>query len=223
MAADGAFFAWAYAQFGVPSFATSVWARPDVPEPADDEDADADAGDEEDADDEEEETPAQPDGDDANPTLTPSSVGDISQETLDELEAAAVAEGVVVTDEMRASITPEQVEQYAQTLGVAVRRVPSKPPAKVEGEDAAWLRYNDEVRNGEGFVAWTPFEHPELEPVEIGGWTPYFRTNPPLPDLEPIVEVQTDFALDLADRLPVLRLAPVEIKTLAPGDAICGS
>lgn len=42
------------------------------------------------------------------------------------------------------------------------------------------LRYNDEHLGGRGFIDWTPFDHPQLGPVEIGGWTHMFTfRNPP--------------------------------------------
>lgn len=42
------------------------------------------------------------------------------------------------------------------------------------------LQYNDEHLGGKGFLDWTPFDHPQLGPVEIGGWTHMFTfRNPP--------------------------------------------
>ncbi len=42
------------------------------------------------------------------------------------------------------------------------------------------LAYNDEHLGGKGFVDWAPFDHPQLGPVEIGGWTHmYTFRNPP--------------------------------------------
>jgi len=42
------------------------------------------------------------------------------------------------------------------------------------------LKWSDEKLNGEGFMPWTPFEHPQLGPVEIGGWKRlYLMRNPP--------------------------------------------
>ncbi|HWI64768.1 MAG TPA: M14 family metallopeptidase [Symbiobacteriaceae bacterium] len=32
------------------------------------------------------------------------------------------------------------------------------------------LAWNDTALGGKGFIPWTPFEHPQLGPVEIGGW-----------------------------------------------------
>ena len=46
-------------------------------------------------------------------------------------------------------------------------------------DDVALLKLADEV--GEGYVDWYPFEHPQLGPVELGGWDLVrFWFNPPL-------------------------------------------
>jgi murein tripeptide amidase MpaA len=42
------------------------------------------------------------------------------------------------------------------------------------------LAWQDEALGGEGFFPWTPFEHPQLGPVEVGGWDRKFSLqNPP--------------------------------------------
>ncbi len=47
-------------------------------------------------------------------------------------------------------------------------------------DDLKMLRWSDEVLDGKGFVAWYPFEHPQLGPVELGGWDClYSFWNPP--------------------------------------------
>lgn len=52
--------------------------------------------------------------------------------------------------------------------------------ARSEDDELALLRYNDTHLGGKGFVNWTPFEHPQLGRVEIGGWTHMFTfRNPP--------------------------------------------
>jgi len=104
-------------------------------------------------------------------------------------------------------------------MGIEVRRVKG---AKGGGdaknkEDAAWLGYSDEQRDGAGFVAWTPFDHPEFGEVHIGGWVPYFRTNPPPDAIAEITDKQVQFVLDLAGRFPEVSLTEPEIKRLASG------
>jgi murein tripeptide amidase MpaA len=47
-------------------------------------------------------------------------------------------------------------------------------------DDLKLLRWNDEALGGKGFVAWYAFEHPQLGPVELGGWDSLFTwSNPP--------------------------------------------
>ena len=216
-AASGAFFEWAYTQFGIPSFTTPLWTRPEpageekggeqgsAPKPASEEDAEQ---------------------------LTPSGVGDISQETIDELEAAAEAAGIVVTDEMRAQVTPADVEQFAGMMNIKIRRVkkdgdapaaaPTNGGEKKKGSDAnkeevAWLKYSDEQRGGEGFVTWTEVEHPEFDRVEVGGWSPYFKLNPPAAEVDAIAEKQVEFVLELLSKLPTVSITEPEVKRLSAG------
>ncbi|MCA9777239.1 MAG: hypothetical protein KC800_11000 [Candidatus Eremiobacteraeota bacterium] len=49
-----------------------------------------------------------------------------------------------------------------------------------EADDLALLKWSDEALHGKGYYDWTPFEHPQLGSVEIGGWNEFlsFR-NPP--------------------------------------------
>lgn len=39
-----------------------------------------------------------------------------------------------------------------------------------ESDDVLMMAWNDQVLEGSGFIDWHPFEHPQLGPVEIGGW-----------------------------------------------------
>jgi murein tripeptide amidase MpaA len=48
-------------------------------------------------------------------------------------------------------------------------------------DDLKLLRWSDRELAGDGYVAWYPFEHPQLGPVELGGWNKLatFRNPPP--------------------------------------------
>jgi murein tripeptide amidase MpaA len=54
--------------------------------------------------------------------------------------------------------------------------------ARSEEDEIKLLQYNDEHLGGKGFVNWTPFDHPQLGRVELGGWTHMytFRNPPPV-------------------------------------------
>jgi len=78
-------------------------------------------------------------------------------------------------------------------------------------------RANDEELGGRYFKDWTPFEHPELGPVEIGGWhTKYWNQNPPRELLEEELRVQVPWILHLARQSPLIRLGEPEV--VAVGD-----
>lgn len=52
-------------------------------------------------------------------------------------------------------------------------------------DDLKLLRWSDEVLEGKGYIDWYSFDHPQLGPVELGGWDwIYCFRNPPLPLLE---------------------------------------
>ncbi|MDP7008790.1 MAG: M14 family zinc carboxypeptidase [Phycisphaerales bacterium] len=191
---DGSFVAWAYAQFGVPAFSTPLWSRPSSEDSSENEEA-------------------KPVAVKKDTNLTPSDVGDISQETVDELLQAAEAAGFPVTEEMMAEITPDMIERYAKMSGVQVKKVTSdsRGISQSKGE-TAWLAYSDACE-GAGFVDWEPFDHPQLGTVEIGGWVPYFKTLPPIDQIGSISEKQVEFLLELANRLPKVHLgAPIITK-----------
>ena len=74
-----------------------------------------------------------------------------------------------------------------------------------EEVEAAALKWNDEVLNGEGFVDWRPFDHPQLGPVEIGGWKRLLRNNAPPQLLEETCEKVSRFLTAHAQASPRLR------------------
>lgn len=84
-------------------------------------------------------------------------------------------------------------------------------------ESVEWLAVSDRARGGAGFVPWAPFAHPTLGAVEIGGFVPGFRRNPP-PDAQArIADAAGDFVAMIADRRPQVRIDSVTVEELAPG------
>ena len=93
------------------------------------------------------------------------------------------------------------------------------PP--LEGKDlddeVKLLRWNDAVYDGAGFVDWSPFEHPQLGAVEIGGWRPLARENPPMERIPALVERWSGFLGSLAADLPRLEWRKLEVRDLGEG------
>jgi hypothetical protein len=94
------------------------------------------------------------------------------------------------------------------------------PPATLPPElavEKGWLEWNDRVLGGKGFMPWSPYFHPQLGWVHLGGWRPYVRSNPPPADLPGLVNPQVQFLLHLASRLSRVLLEPVRLKELGDG------
>jgi murein tripeptide amidase MpaA len=82
-------------------------------------------------------------------------------------------------------------------------------------DDLKVLAWSDEELNGEGFVDWYPYEHPQLGPIELGGWnTAYCFRNPPLHLLEQEVAPHSDWAIWHVLISPLLRLRDTEVERI---------
>jgi murein tripeptide amidase MpaA len=82
-------------------------------------------------------------------------------------------------------------------------------------DDVALLRWNDETLGGRGFVAWYPFDHPQLGPVEIGGWD-WFSVwgNAPPELMEAEIAPHSDFGVFVALTTPRLRVHLADTRRL---------
>jgi murein tripeptide amidase MpaA len=81
--------------------------------------------------------------------------------------------------------------------------------------ESDWHCLNDEAFGGKYFKDWTPFDHPQLGPVEIGGWhTKFWGQNPPDELLERELEVQLPWILYLAEQLPRVQVGEPRITPL---------
>ena len=94
---------------------------------------------------------------------------------------------------------------------------PAKPPAVPEDGEARWLYWNDKVVGGRAFVPFRSFDHPTLGKVEIGGWRPGVRLNPPSGQVGAIADAHFAFLSDLAGRLPRLAVPVLEVEAKGGG------
>jgi hypothetical protein len=71
---------------------------------------------------------------------------------------------------------------------------------------------NDRDFGGAHFRPWTPFQHPQLGPVEIGGWIEPSLVNPPPELLETeVMAPVTEWILHQAAMTPLVRVREVEV------------
>lgn len=79
------------------------------------------------------------------------------------------------------------------------------------------LAYQDEHMDGRVFKAWTPFEHPDLGAVEIGGWRKFGANNPLAEDLQREVDRNVDFMILQASILPDVEITNIKQEVLDEG------
>ncbi|MGC4190098.1 MAG: M14 family metallopeptidase [Thermomicrobiales bacterium] len=84
-----------------------------------------------------------------------------------------------------------------------------------EADDVAMVRALDELVPEHGFLPWTPFEHPQLGSVEIGGFDFKFHLqNPPGPLLDEVSEGNARFVLRAAQTLPRISFSSTGAESL---------
>ncbi|MFG0304984.1 MAG: M14 family zinc carboxypeptidase [Phycisphaerales bacterium JB040] len=236
---------WTYADLGLWTFETPVWTRPDQVKAdgqgADEQGADgqADAQPEPPAATAEENAPEEPEVSEYDSLIArgvPEEFARFLTMSREE-QAAQMAEYQNLSPEEQAE-TMQQVSQLPEDVRARLMALatggedPGKPRAagtpdkspkantKGGGGDeaeTAWLRYSDEERGGEGFVDWTKVEHPQLGAVEVGGFVPGFRTNPPEDRLDELASQQAEFLSELLAMLPDLDIGSVEVESLGGG------
>lgn len=91
---------------------------------------------------------------------------------------------------------------------------PSEIPDEQQAEESIkYLRWIDEHNDGQGFLNWTRFQHPQLGEVEIGGID--YKTvvqNCPAKYLPQEVEKHTRFMLREMKTLPLLKIGKVNVE-----------
>ncbi|NUQ73517.1 MAG: peptidase M14 [Polyangiaceae bacterium] len=85
-------------------------------------------------------------------------------------------------------------------------------------EITAMARWDREHNKGRIIGAWKPFEHPQIGPVEIGGYDPRFGIwNPPPERLPEVCSNQARVVARIAALAPRIRLGGVEMMSLGGG------
>jgi len=190
----GSFAAYAYYQYGVPVFSADLWA---VPEPKKEPVKDA---------------------------LSADRLKSMTSEeflALGEEKVAAFLKEQGAPPNFSASLVMNMVKSGQVTparMAEMMDRMPRRPQAGggEEHPDAYVLKWADEAWKGRGFAPWTPFKHPTLGDVEIGGFAPFVRINPPPPEIEKTAAFHADFYIKLMKKLPVLEVREAGAEALGP-------
>ena len=103
-------------------------------------------------------------------------------------------------------------------MGPERRADEQQADAKQAAEDLNALRWFAEKKI-DGFVDWKPVAHPDFpgRKVEVGGFKPFLRLNPPAEELEPLAERHWRFLRRLVELLPDLAIEEVKTEPLGEG------
>ena len=94
------------------------------------------------------------------------------------------------------------------------KRPEGAPPPS---EDGRWLEWSDRELGGAGFTPWKPYDHPTLGPVEIGGFAPLLKVNPPESLLPDLTDRHAAFVGELLTLLPSPVLVGPSAKAVGRG------
>jgi hypothetical protein len=187
----GSFAAYCYFQYGVPVFSVDLWA---VPEPKKEPAKDA---------------------------LTAEKLKEMSSEEFlalgeDRIDALLKEQGAPPNFSAETLIKMVKSGQVdPKKMAEMMEKMPKRPPAEGEEHpDAYILKWADASLQKTGFVDWTPFQHPTLGEVEIGGFAPFVKVIPPPADIERTVAFHVDFYIQLLRKLPGLGISKTEVKLL---------
>ncbi len=82
-------------------------------------------------------------------------------------------------------------------------------------DDLRILHWVDQHVGPEGYVNWYPYQHPQLGPVELGGWNTLFTwRNPPPALLGQEARRHVPFALAVAEMLPHMEIFDLQVNRL---------
>jgi hypothetical protein len=69
----------------------------------------------------------------------------------------------------------------------------------------------------DGFIDWTPYKHPTLGDVEIGGFRPYALSNPAAAQIAGLGKSHTEFVTYLSGLFPKINIASTSVTSLGGG------
>ena len=109
-------------------------------------------------------------------------------------------------------------ESPNHALRASGRATPTDTSSSPGADDLNALRWFAQEKI-DGFVPWKAIAHPDLpgRKVEIGGFRPFVRFNPPAALLEPLAEQHWTFVRRLAGLLPRVEIDEVKVEPLSAG------
>lgn len=189
----GSIAEWAYYQYGVPTFCMDFWTLPEVEEKA-----------------------AEPSD---STMITPEKLEKMSSDEFLALGEEKIA-AFLKDNNVPSQYSPQMVMQGVKAGMMTPERM-AKMIRKMKKEEEGGGADETEAAlfafNPDAFVDWTEYEHPTLGKVEIGGMKPFSTVLPPADKVDELIAKQLPFVLKLADKLPQIAIAGVEVEKKASG------
>ena len=88
-----------------------------------------------------------------------------------------------------------------------------------EGQDALFA-WNDDVLGGAGFIDWYAFEHPDLGPVELGGWDRWSTASPPESMMADELDRNVRWVLTFAEKTPQIAIRGATVTPSGTGHRV---
>lgn len=191
-AKDGSFELWSYYHLGIPTFSMDFWTLPKVKEKKE-----------------------------KGSGLTSEQLKKMSDEefiALDREKISAYLKEIGAPKQFKADVvvnmvkggkmTPAKIAEMAEKMKKHKKPDEGKPDPEMK----ALVTFSDSVLNGKGFVNWTPYNHPALGEVEIGGPVPYTDNTPPEEMIDSLLNLQVPWVFEIVKKLPDLKILKTELK-----------
>jgi len=195
-AKDGSFELWAYYHLGIPSFSMNLFSVPKVKEEKSEEDQ----------------------------SLSLEDVEKMEAQefvALGEEKITAFLKAKNAPDRFSAKGIIEMMESGKLSPKQMAGMMKNMPKQEKEGElsdkEKALLAWSEKEWDGNGFVEWEKFQHPDLGEVEIGGFVPYLETTPKPKYIDSLLAVQLPWLLQLTNKMPEISIAEEELTDLGSG------
>lgn len=207
---DGSFLAWAYHQAGRWPLAVRTWAPPTKLPAPETQAADDDAADDDGEDAAADDTAEADDGAAAEAGEDADSAADDDGEADDTADEDGADEDGADED----GADDDAADDDTADNDAPATKPTSDPDSPVPAAVLAWL---DGDHEGAGIVPWTPFDHPDLGPVEIGGLAPTVLHDLPDEAREALAPRLAAFVVELLDTAPELVLEELEVEARGAG------
>ena len=183
---------WGYYQYGVPTFAMDFWT---LPEPK-------------------KEEPKKAEG-----ALTPDDIEKMSNEEFIALGKEKI-DAFLKANEVPAQYTADMVMMALQGGMMDTKKMAEMMRQSKKKEEAGGADETEQALytyNPAAFVAWSPYTHPTLGQVDIGGMIPYSTVAPHIDSAGEFINRQLPFVRKLAELVPRVAIDKVKVEKKAAG------